>query len=232
MTSPDPAAQPRFRAVIFDMGDILYDASEWRRWLTEELRRRGIDISYPELVEAWEALLVDVYRGKADYWSRFDRLLREVGVAPDRIDDLTRMAREKGEAVQVGREPMEGVPSTLATLRDAGVRLAVLSDNESGSAKIRELLDDLEIEGYFDAVLSSRDLGHVKPDPRAFEAAVDAVGVDVESCAFVAHDVDELEGAREAGLFAVAYNYTPGAPADLYLDHFSELEDAVLKGGP
>jgi HAD superfamily hydrolase (TIGR01509 family) len=220
----------RFEGLIFDMGDILYDASVWRRWLAGELQRHGLALSFGELVAQWEALLVDVYRGQAAYWDRFDALLRAVGLAEEAHPALREAARRKAEEVQLDRRPMDGVPETLAALHAAGVKLAVLSDNESGSRQVRRVLDQLGLDACFDAVLTSAEIGQVKPHPDAFAEAVSALGLPAEHCAFVGHDVDELEGAQRAGLFAIAYNYDPAAPADVRLAHFSQLEQVVLDG--
>lgn len=214
---------PRIGGIIFDVGDILYDASIWRRWLTDELQAAGVQISYPELVVHWETLLVDVYCGRARYWDRFDELLRTCGLPDGAIATLTEAARKKATAVQQDRRPMPEVPETLESLWQMGTRLAALSDTESGEARVRGILRQLGIEEYFAAVVTSADLGVTKPDPDAYRAAVDALGIPSDRCAFVGHDVDELEGAQHAGLLAIAYNYHPEVPADVYLDAFSEL---------
>ena len=222
------SAAPRFEGVILDVGDILYDARAWRRWLTETLRAEGVAITFEELVERWEALLVDVYRRRAAYWDRFDRMLEELAVAEARRAALRQAAQRMAAAVQVDRVPMDGVAATLTALRGAGVRLAALSDTESGEGKVRQTLRQLDLERCFDAVVTSADIGHVKPEPAAYRAAAAALELSVPQCAFVGHDVDELEGAQQAGMYAIAYNYTPGAPADVYVDHFSDIEQVVL----
>ena len=53
--------------------------------------------------------------------------------------------------------------------------------------------------------------------------AIQSSGYLKEQCAFVAHDIDELEGAQQHDLFAIGYNYHPDAPADAFIEHFSEL---------
>lgn len=213
----------RFDGIIFDAGDILYDASVWRRWLAGQLQALGAEISYEQLVETWESLLVDVYCGRADYWSRFHELLEGFDIGGVQADELTAAARVKGQEVQIGRKPFDGVPETLEKLKATGVKLAVLSDTESGQEKVRATLRQLGIESFFDAVVTSRDIGHVKPSVAAFEAAMEAIDVRVERCAFVGHDVDELDGARHAKLFAVAYNHHPGVDGDVCIEDFRDL---------
>ena len=211
------------KALIFDVGDILYDASQWRRWLTSELNQLGIKLSYDRLVHDWERLLVAVYKGKAVYWDAFQDLLSSYHLNTSQKESLKSAAQKKGQAVQVDRQPMPGVPDTLRQLHIAGIKLIALSDSESGEAAIRKTLNQLGIEQYFDAVVSSFAIGHVKPEPEAFDFAIQQTGFDKSECGFVAHDIDELEGARRHLLFAIGYNYHPDAPADLYIEDFSEL---------
>lgn len=226
MSSALPA---RFDGIIFDVGDILYDASVWRRWLTRSLQDQGVDVTYPQLVERWEALLVDVYCGRAAYWDRFDALILNLGIAEDGVSAIREAAQQKAGDVQKQRDPMPGVPDTLRTLNEQDVKLGALSDTESGESKVRSLLKQLGIEEYFNAVVTSVDIGVAKPDPKAYTAAASALHTDVERCAFVGHDIDELQGAQQAGLYSIAYNYHPDAPADVYLEQFSELVNVVFE---
>ena len=215
------------KAMIFDVGDVLFDASVWRRWLAARLQAASVEITYEQLVAKWELLLADVYCGRAKYWERFRQLLQSLHLAEDQLETIEREAQQKAVEVQVDRSPFAGVPETLARLQARGIRLIALSDTESGAAKVREILGVLGVEQYFDGVITSKDIGCCKPDPRAYLAAVTAANVDRENCAFVGHDVDELQGASQASLLSIAYNYDAAAPADIYLDHFSELAELV-----
>lgn len=211
------------RALIFDVGDILYDASQWRRWLTSELNQLGIKLSYDQLVHDWERLLVAVYKGQAEYWDAFEDLLSSYDLSSSQKESLKSAAQKKGKTVQVDRKPMPGVPETLRQLQSDGIKLVALSDSESGEAGIRKTLKQLDIEQYFDAVVSSLAIGHVKPEAEAFDFAIQQTGHDKSECGFVAHDIDELEGAQKHQLFAIGYNYHPDAPADVFIEDFSEL---------
>ena len=211
------------KALIFDVGDILFDASLWRRWLAEELASRGKNVTYPKLVASWEALLVDVYKGQADYWETFAKLMQHFDVAAGDVDEMKALAREKGQAVQLERTPMPEVPQTLRQLHELGIVLVALSDTESGEPGVRKILDQLGIEKYFTAVASSFDIGHAKPEPEAFDHAIHATGKTKAQCGFVAHDIDELEGAQKHDLYAIGYNYHRDAPANVFIDNFSEL---------
>ena len=43
------------KAIIYDMGDIFYDSSKWRKWLYNYLKSNNIsNKSYSEIFEIWE----------------------------------------------------------------------------------------------------------------------------------------------------------------------------------
>jgi transcription antitermination factor NusB len=90
----------------------------------------------------------------------------------------------------------------VRALRAAGVPVALLSNAST------RLFDDLErsgIEADFDAVVSSAEIGVTKPDPRAFEAAADQLGLAPERCLFV-DDLDpNVSGARSCGMVAEVF---------------------------
>ena len=225
--APKQAPQVQLAGLIFDIGDVLFDATPWRRWLAEALRGLGVDITYGQLVSKWESLLADVYAGRAEYWRRFDELLASAHLAAPHRTELTRAARAKGKAVQRERKLFDGVGETLADLHGRGVRLAALSDTESHEPKVRRSLRSLGVERFFDAVIASVDTGWVKPNRRVYAAAAEALGLAPGSCGFVGHDDDELAGARSAGMTAIGYNCDPAAPADVYIDDFRRLKDLV-----
>jgi FMN phosphatase YigB (HAD superfamily) len=210
------------RGILFDMGDIFYDATPWRRTISAALDERGVAIDFPEFVRQWEAELVPVYLGRKPYWDAFGELLAKFALDQSQRDQIVAIANEKARAVEQ-RTLFPGVAETLAELHRRGIKLAVLSDTESREAKVRERLAAMGIEQYFEAVLTSIDLGYVKPMKEAFAAGLARIGVEKQDAAFVAHDEDELMGAREFGLMTIAYNYAPGVVADHYLSDFSSL---------
>ena len=217
-----------YEAVIFDMGDIFFDATLWRQALTKHLQGQGVAIDYPGLCRRWETCLVEVYLGRREYWDAFRGFLADLGLEGDRLKRAVAFARRQTAQVE-DRTLFGGVAETLARLKARGLKLAVLSDTESPEPRVRRRLAEMGIEAYFDAVVTSVDIGHVKPEPEAFEAALGRLGVEVAQAVFVGHDEDELLGAHRVGLVAVAYNAGDGVPADYHLGHFSELE-AVVSG--
>ncbi len=213
-------------AVVFDMGDIFFDATLWRRSIAKHLRDAGLDVDYPTLCRVWEAKLVDVYVGRREYWDVFRELLGELGLEGDGIERTIAFGKQRATEIE-NRTLFDGVAQTLARLKERGLKLAVLSDTESPEARVRQRLAELDIERHFDAVVTSIDIGHAKPDPEAFAAVLDRLGVAAEETVFVGHDQDELTGASRHGLTTVAYKGDPGVTADHTIECFSELLERV-----
>jgi HAD superfamily hydrolase (TIGR01509 family) len=211
-----------FRGFVFDMGDIFFDATPWRRAVSAALVERGVAIDFAEFARRWEAQLVPVYLGRKPYWDAFADLLAGFSLDDGGREELTNIAHERARAAE-RRILFPGVADTLGQLHRRGCKLAVLSDTESRAPRVRERLSALGIENYFTAVVTSIDIGYVKPMPEAFAAALARLGVEKPAAAFVGHDEDELTGAKAFGITAIAYNNAPGVPADHYLSEFAEL---------
>src|SRR5208337_1286427 len=63
------------------------------------------------------------------------------------------------------------------------------------------------IRGAFRFVISSADYGVRKPDPLIFEVALRRLGLDAGRVWFAGDNVGyDIIGARQAGIFPVAYN--------------------------
>jgi FMN phosphatase YigB (HAD superfamily) len=116
-------------------------------------------------------------------------------------------------AVPVWNEVLPGVAEGLAALRASGLRLVAVS-NSDGSAEA--VLADAGIREPFDAVIDSHHVGFSKPDPRIFDAACAAVGVDARQVVHVG-DLYEADvvGAQAAGIAAILIDgcgFWPDAP--------------------
>ena len=89
----------------------------------------------------------------------------------------------------------------LAALR-GHVRLALVTNGASDLQRRKLALAGLE--EYFDVVVASCDVGIGKPDPRIFEAALDALGVRAPDAVMVGNDLErDIEGAQAAGVRAL-----------------------------
>src|SRR5262249_9401208 len=84
-----PRAPWAVRGWIFDMGDVLYDATAWRRWLCALLNHLGVDHDYAQLFGTWDREYLDaVHRGEWDYQEAFIAFLAELGLTSADVDEV------------------------------------------------------------------------------------------------------------------------------------------------
>ena len=82
-------------------------------------------------------------------------------------------------------------------LRTGGIRTAILTN---GTDTIDDELRDHGIDGRFDAVFNSAVIGFAKPDVRAFQHVLDALGLAPEEVFFTDDSAAKLAGARTLGI--------------------------------
>ena len=228
-----PAGQLRgpIAGLVFDAGDVLYDATVWRRWLLQLLARLGMHTNYRCFYHVWDhEYLLDVHRGRRDFCDAFRQFLLAVGLSSAQIDEVERACHGRRNQWLSTVRLLPGVRSTVARLRALELPMTVLSDSEYSGDTIRQRLDRLGLKDAFAGVISSIDLGHTKPEPQCYQAALDVMGVDAAEAVFVGHDTVELRGATEAGMQTVAFNFSPDAEADVFLARIEELVDLVIAG--
>ena len=96
-------------------------------------------------------------------------------------------------------EILPGVMAFLQELKEAGVKSAVCSASKSAGM----IIDLLELNGYFDAVLGGADVSRPKPDPEIFTLARDRFGLSSADCLVVEDAFAGIEAAKNAGMKAL-----------------------------
>lgn len=92
----------------------------------------------------------------------------------------------------------DGAHEAITLLKDAGVKMAVVSNFDS---RLRNLLKDLDVLNLFDAVIISSEVEYEKPDPRIFQAALDQLNVEASKAIHIGDDekADKF-GANAVGI--------------------------------
>ncbi len=123
------------RGLLFDMGDVLYDATLWRRWLLQILARMGVHAAYREFYRVWDRdYLPAVHCGQRDYHEAFCAFLQSLGLARGVIEEIEAASQARRRELIATLRPLPGVRPTLCQLHAAGFPLGVLSDSESPGA--------------------------------------------------------------------------------------------------
>ncbi len=212
--------------LLFDMDDVLHDATVWRRWLMKLLVRMGVHTTYTCLFRLWDReYLDDVHRGRREFCEAFDSFLRAIGLRRAQIDEIRAACQARIRVLTDTSRALPGVKTTLLRLHESGLALGVAVNTSMTEPEVRRQLERFGVEEVLGAVVSSIDLGRTKPDPACYLTALARMHLRPEQTAFVGHDTVELAGAAAVGMQTVAFNYDRDAEADLFLTRFDELLD-------
>ena len=128
----------------------------------------------------------------------------------------------------------DGIADVFAQLGAAGIKMAIASSKPGEFVK--RLLGHFGIEQYFDFI-SAPVIG--KPEPTKYDlitAAVSALGADFSSAAMVGDRKFDIEGAKQAGVFAVGVSYGFGTldelesmGADCICDTPKQISELILQ---
>ena len=116
--------------------------------------------------------------------------------------------------------PHPEVPDALDLLRDAGLRLAALTNSTQTVAEAQ--LEHAGLSDRFDAILSADAAKRLKPAPEPYRHAAEVLGVETPQTRLIAAHAWDVTGAMRAGC-AAAFVARPGA----VLDPLTEPPDIV-----
>lgn len=116
--------------------------------------------------------------------------------------------------------PHPEVEENLSRLRDAGIRLAALTNSTQQVADAQ--IDNSGLREYFEQVLSADAVERLKPSPEPYRMAAGSLGVEVGQVRLVAAHAWDVVGAMRAGC-AAAFVARPG----MILNPLAERPDVV-----
>lgn len=193
------------RAVLLDALGTLVELPPPAPFLVEELRVRGVEISEAEAATAVRAEIA-YYRahldeaadpeGLAALRARCAAILRQA--LPERVCAVADAELEAALLASLRFRPYPEVPRTLATLRERGLRLVVVSNWD---VSLHEVLDTTGLASLVDGAIASAEIGRAKPDPAPLRAGLDLAGARPEEALHVGDSVEhDVAGARAAGV--------------------------------
>lgn len=195
------------RALILDFGGVVTRTLFETHALTERalglppgsLTWRGpFD---PEGDDLWQAMQADEISERG-YWTR---RTAEVGalVGHDwtEMSQFVRAARGADPDAVIRPE----FRAAVAAVQAAGMKLAILS-NELDLFYGADFRDQLPFLADFDVIVDATHTGILKPDPRAYAACLEQLGLPAGDCVFVDDQSRNVEGARAVGLPAVQFD--------------------------
>lgn len=205
------------KACVFDAYGTLFDFASAARSCRDEI---GDD--FEKLTVLWRdkqlqyTWLRAAQERHADFWQvtgdALDFALETLGLPREGL-------RDRLMSLYLALDAFPEVPAQLRRLKDAGLRLAILSN---GTPRMLEaVVKNAKIDGLFDAVLSVEDAGIYKPSRRVYQLAVDRLGIPKTEICFLSSNAWDAYAASAFGMQVVWCNRygqrperLPGQPND------------------
>ena len=220
-------------ALCFDLFGTLCDVSTVREVFSETVDART-DRSAEDAA--------DVYDCWQDTYSAYTRHTAAMGTSVTHREIMERsltyalelhgldLERDDRRTLVDARSDIETYPGAhdaLATFREEGFELAVLSNGDPDL--LGEIADNTGIDRHLDRVISAGDSGVFKPAPESYRHAADVLDRPIGTCWLVSAHSWDARGAAQAGMLGAWINRDDrpddliGRRPALRVDSFEEL---------
>jgi putative hydrolase of the HAD superfamily len=198
------------KAIFFDAGGTLIQPWPSVGQVYSDVGRQyGIDASAAEMErafrQAWQR--ATPRRTSEKEWWR--HLVREALATLDlETNDDYFEALYEAFAQAAAWRVYPDVADALRLSRSRGLHVGLISNWDT---RLRPLLDRMGLRQHFDSLTISCEVGAEKPDPKIFQAALSAAGVEPAVACHVGDSLEEdLRGAEAVGMRAVLVNRAAG----------------------
>lgn len=208
-----------YKAIFFDLdGTLRHNVPLGADVFTAKARELGLFISDEQEREAgrWEhrywASSLELredsqkHNNEEAFWENYTkRRLEALGANDVQIAVLTPPIRVymHDEYHSEDWVPPE-LHKVLPSLRDAGIKLGVLSNRRTPFV---DTLRDLELAGYFELIMAAGEVGSWKPNPKVFIPLLAHFELTPQEAVYVGDNYyADVVGARAAGIEPVLYD--------------------------
>lgn len=182
------------RGVIFDMDGLLIDSEPmWQAAEKQVFGELGVDVNdeLSALTVAMTTREVTEFWFKQSPWEGQDPMQAENAV----IDTVAKMIQAQGQ-------PMPGVRQVLEFFRQQGCRIGLATN--SPYRLIPVVLKQLDIESYFDLLVSAEQVDHGKPSPDIYLHSLAQLEITAAEAIVFEDSMTGVTAAHQAGIKTVA----------------------------
>ena len=216
----------RYKAILFDMDGVITDTMKFHyEAYRQAFELLGVSLTPLDvyLTEGMPSLEV----GKA--------LVKKYGISVDdeQIKNVVEQKRELYRKLAAGHIQMyPGVKNTIGLLRDNGIKLALVSG--SNKVSVDKVLDEIHMNGMFDAIVTGAENERGKPYPDPYVKAMNMLGISGENSVVVENAPLGIKSAKAAGVdYVIAVTTTLSASylgeADDIMPSFTDIEDCLAR---
>ncbi|MCM1105142.1 MAG: YjjG family noncanonical pyrimidine nucleotidase [Clostridium sp.] len=229
----------RYDTVLWDIDNTLLDfTAAQRRGIIESMKRFGRQADDAQVAlyarinqKYWEMLERGEVTKEQLEAERFREFLTAVGAEDVDVQELNEIYKE-----QLANEPVliEGAQEICAALREMGVRQYAVTNGDPFIQRNKIKLSGLN--GYFEELFISEELGAVKPKKEFFEKAAAQIPLYCAERTLIIGDslTSDMRGGMNAGIDRCWYNpMRVPRTADFPIQYeIARLEDAaeIIRG--
>lgn len=181
------------KAVIFDLDGTLLNT-------IDDL---GDSVNYVLKKHNYPTFSIEEYKYKVGNGMRklIERSLPENKRNDETIEQvLAEFMAYYGEHKMDKTAPYDNIEQLLKTLKQKGVKTAVVTNKAHISAK--PLMDEV-FPDLFDAVIGQKEGVPTKPDPTSVFAVLKELGVSADECLYLGDSGVDMQTAKNAGIFGI-----------------------------
>ena len=199
------------RACVFDAYGTLFDVAAAARTCDAELGEKSSALSTLWREKQLQYTWLRALQGRhADFWQVTGEAL---DFALETLQISGSGLRERLLSLYLTLDAFPEVRDTLARLKQAGMRTAILSN---GSPRmLKAAVEGAQITHLLDAVLSVEEVGVYKPHPRVYQLAVERLGLEAGAIAFQSSNAWDAWAASAFGMRVVWCNRYDQRPEKL-----------------
>jgi len=206
------------KAVLFDLDGVIALSMDYHyRSLKTVLEEQGIkldkqffkkEISGRKVIETFEMLLPNKHK----------TFLQKL---------VNKKHKIFHQIIRNHVKPNKGIKALLRMLKKRNLKLSL--GTSTTPANVRLILGKIGIFGYFDAITTSNEVAHSKPNPLIYKIAAKKVGTPYRECVVIEDAILGIQAAKAANIKAVGITTTVSraqlkkAGADFVVNSLSEI---------
>ncbi|MAF99438.1 MAG: hypothetical protein CMH61_02395 [Nanoarchaeota archaeon] len=188
--------------IIADAFGLLIDSPAYTKKNFYEFVKDKIDMGKEELIATYKQFR---YRSYTDPDYHYEDAMTELfdHLQLEGCEEFIAWNHELNRQTRV----MPGAIEMLQALQADGKDVYVVTDYSLPLERAEETFRKVGIFPHISGIVSSKEVGHMKPSQEIFDYVFETYGIERENCAFIGHSYDEIAGAHYLGITTFACFY-------------------------
>lgn len=206
------------KAVIFDMDGTMVDNNEFHKKAFQEFcKRHGKTLTDEEYMKKFSG--------------RSNKQVMPLVFGKDLTEEEFHRYDDEKESIYRDMyadhiKPIEGLHEFLDKLAERGIKIAMATGSPHKNRKF--IIDALNLEKVFDAIVGGEEIKRGKPEPDAFLTAAKKLKVPPSNCVVFEDAPPGITAAKRAGMKVVglltSYSREDFKEADLIIENFTQID--------